>query len=388
MEQLSEIYFTVADLYGTEGIALAILILATFAIEIYYYAAVYAPISRFRLQKRTKILDTEPPVSIIVPIFSENLTYLDEGLVKLLMQDYDRFEVVAVYVGNDESFYADLSRLRNFYRHLKTTQIDYSPRYPVSTKMALNVGIKAASNEHIVITTTDASPASKRWLSLMAKGFMYGDIVLGYCGFESKAGFLDHFFREYRMTDSMAWIASSIRRKTFGASHHNFGFTKTLYFGVRGFNYLNMNVGEDDLFVQRIATADNVAPVLSPRAACIEKRWGGLSWWYNRTLYRGATRKFYPFGAKNFIAFELVARVLFFAATICAIVLMPLEYRLTAAGLLVLRYAIAAFVTLRVSRRLGEIGIAGRHILYDIAEPFVRAYIRLSLLKRNKNAWR
>lgn len=388
MERLSETYFTVVGMYGVEGIALAILILATFAIEIFYYAGIYAPISGFRLQKRKKILDTEPPVSVIVPIFSENLAYLDEGLAELLTQDYDRFEIVAVYVGNDENFYADLSRLRNLYPHLKTTQINYSPRYPVSSKMALNVGIKAAANEHVVMTTTDASPASKRWLSLMAKGFMYGDIVLGYCGLESKKGFLDHFFREYRLTESMAWIASAIRRRPFGATRHNLGFTKTLYFGVRGFDHLNMNVGEDDLFIRQIATADNVAPVLSPRAACTEKRWGGLSWWYNRTLYHGATRQFYSFGAKNFIAFELTARILFFAATICAIVMMPLEYGLAAIGLMAIRYLTVAFVILRVSRRLGENGIVGRHVLYDIAEPFVRAYVRLSLLKRNENAWR
>lgn len=388
MERFSEIYYAVADLYGVEGIALAVIILATFAIEIFYYAGIYAPIAGFRLQKRTKILDSEPPVSVIVPIFSENLAYLDEGLVELLTQEYDRFEVVAVYVGNDENFYADLSRLRNLYPHLKTTQIDYSPRYPVSAKMALNVGIKAASNEHVVMTTTDASPASKRWLSLMAKGFMYGDIVLGYCGLESKKGFLDHFYREYRLTESMAWIASAIRRRPFGATRHNLGFTKTLYFGVRGFNHLNMNVGEDDLFIRSIATADNVAPVLSPRAACTEKRWGGLSWWYNRTLYHGATRRFYPFGAKNFIAFELTVRILFYAATIYAMAAMPLEYALTAAGLLLARCFTVAFVMLRVSRRLGERGIVGRHILYDIAEPFARAYIRLALLKRNENAWR
>jgi len=388
MERFSEIYSAVADLYGTEGIILAALILATFAIEIYYYAGIYAPIAGFRLQKRRKILDAEPPVSVIVPVFSENLAYLDEGLVELLTQDYDRFEIVAVYVGNDENFYADLVRLRNLYPHLKTTQIDYSPRYPVSVKTALNVGIKAATNEHVVMTTTDASPASKRWLSLMAKGFMYGDIVLGYCGLESKKGFLDHFFREYRLTESMAWLASAIRRRPFGATRHNFGFTKTLYFGVRGFNHLNMNVGEDDLFIRRIATADNVAPVLSPSAACIEKRWGGLSWWYNRTLYRGATRKYYPFGARNFMAFELVVRILFFAATICAMAAMPFEYALAAAGLLAVRCCTVAFVMLRVSRRLGERGIIGRHILYDIVEPFVRAYIRVSLLKRNENAWR
>lgn len=388
MERLSEIYCAAAEIYGAEGIALAVIMLIAFAIEIYYYAGIHAPTAGFSLQKRPKILENEPPVSVIVPIFSENLAYLDEGLVELLSQEYDRFEVVAVYVGNDENFYADLLNLRNHYKNLHTTQIDYSPRYPVSAKMALNVGIKAAANEHVVITTTDAVPASRRWLSLMAKGFMYGDIVLGYCGLERRTGFLDHFFREYRLTESMAWIASAIRRRPFGASRHNMGFTKTLYFGVRGFNHLNMNVGEDDLFIRSIATADNVAPVLSPRAACREKRWGGLSWWYNRTLYRGATRQFYPFRARNFIAFELVVRILFFASAVYAMTTMPPEYAFAAAGLLLIRCGIVLFVMLRVSRRLGERGIVGRHLLYDLAEPFVRAYIRVSLLKRNENAWR
>lgn len=67
---------------------------------------------------------------------------------------------------------------------------------------------------------------------------------------------------------------------------------------------------------------------------------------------------------------------------------MPLEYALTAAGVLLARCGTVVFVMLRVSRRLGERGIVGRHILYDIAEPFVRAYIRLALLKRNEKAWR
>jgi len=388
MENFSEICYGFWQVYGVAGIALVALLLATFIIEIYYYAGVYASVAGFRLSKRTKRMAKEPAVSVIVPIFNESLDYLDEGLVSLLTQDYDRYEVVAVYVGNDESFYSDLSNLTKLYKHLKTTQIAFTPCYPVSTKMALNVGIKAATHEHILIPTTDATPASRRWVALMAKGFTYSDIVLGYCGIERTAGFSNRMFRELRMTKSVAWLAAAIRRHPYGASRHNMGFTKSLYFGVRGFNHLNMNVGEDDLFVQQVGTADNIAVVLSPKASCFEKQWGGWSWWFNRSRYFGSTRRFYPLRAKALSATELWARVLFFSSVALSLIFLPTELRIAAGVMLVLRFLVVEFSILRISRRLGEENIARLHFIFDIIEPVIRLTVRAMLCKRTASAWR
>ncbi len=388
MEQFSETLYEFWQSYGAAGATLVALVLATFIIELYYYLGVYASVAGFRLSKRTKRVAKEPSVSVVVPIFNENPDYLDEGLVALLTQDYDRYEVVAVYVGNDESFYSDLSNLTKLYKHLKTTQIAFTPCYPVSTKMALNVGIKAASNEHIIVTTTDAVPASRRWVALMAKGFTYCDIVLGYCGIERTRGFKNRMFRELRLTGSVAWLAAAIRRHPYGASRHNMGFTKSLYFGVRGFNHLNMNVGEDDLFVQQVGTADNVAVVLSPKAACFEKQWGNWSWWFNRARYFGATHRFYPLRAKAFSAIELWARALFFVSAILSIIFMPTELRIAAGVMLAVRFLAVEFSVLRISRRLGEGNIAGMHFVFDIVEPAIRLIVRFMLCKRNASAWR
>lgn len=389
MENFSAIFYDFWQSYGVVGAVAVALVIITFITELYYYTRVYASVAGFRLsQQRTKRVATEPAVSVVVPIFNENHDYLEEGLAALLTQDCDRYEVVAVYVGNDEGFYDDLARLGKVYRHLKTTQIAFNPRYPISTKMALNVGIKSASNEHVIITTTDALPASRRWVALMAKAFTYSDIVLGYCGIEQRRGLRNRLFREYRMATSVAWLAAAIRRHPYGASRHNMGFTKSLYFGVRGFNHLNMNVGEDDLFVQRIASADNVAVVLSPKAVCTEKQWGGWSWWINRMRYFGATHRFYPASAKAFVATELWARTLFFASAVTTIVLLPNSLRITAAVLVVVRYLVVEFTTLRLSRRLGERNIAGWHFVFDITEPLIRLFTRVMLCKRNARAWR
>jgi hypothetical protein len=121
-------------------------------------------------------------------------------------------------------------RLR--YPNLLVTKIQYNPRFPISTKMAINVGIKAAHNEHIIITTTEAVPASDQWLSMMGKAFVRGEIVLGYTSIEQTSGLVNYLIRLSRMQISTYWLARAVRGKTYRGSRHNIGFTKSLYFSV------------------------------------------------------------------------------------------------------------------------------------------------------------
>ena len=110
-------------------------------------------------------------------------------------------------MGHDSDFYEDLVQLRHSFPQISTTKIQLDPRFPISRKMALNVGIKSAHYEHMVFTSTDAVPQTDRWLSLMAKGFMRGDIVLGYCGVERAKGLANYLMRTWRMMHAADWIA-------------------------------------------------------------------------------------------------------------------------------------------------------------------------------------
>lgn len=384
MEKISIVIYNAIMDYGTFGIALGTTIVALFIVQIALCIGLYGRVASFRLTSRRKVRDTEPPVSVIVPIFSDDTDYLDGALMKLLGQNYKEFEVVAVYVGNNEDFFADLKSLQRLYAHLSPVHIDYSPRYPVSTKIALNVGIKSAKYDFVVMTTADTTPSSERWLSLLAKGFLYGDIVLGYCGVAPSKGWSNLIFREYRLADSVAWISSAIRRKTYSASHSALGFTRELYFSVRGFGHLNMSVGEDDLFVQQIATRENVSVVLSPLVTCTERPWGGWSWWFHRTCELRTTHRHYPKGARLPMLFELLLRVLFFASVIVAVATMPWEFALAATILALLRLFVVLFVFVRNARRLNEGGLVAHHILFDIFEPWLRLLVILSTPRGGK----
>lgn len=374
--------------YGWEGAALAGAMLLMLGVQLYYYLGVFGRIAGYRNNRRMARLEAEPPVSVIIPLFSEDYTFIEERLPLVLAQSYPDFEVILVYVGHDTDFYEDLVQLRHSFPQIATTKIHLDPRFPISRKMALNVGIKSAHYEHMVFTSTDAVPQTDRWLSLMAKGFMRGEIVLGYCGVERTKGLANYLMRSWRMMHAAEWIARAVRGRAYRGTLHNFGFTKKLYFGANGFSHLNMNIGEDDLFLQRVITPDNVSVILSPRATLREKTWGGLRWWMSQLRYYGSSLRFYPAAVRSYIRQETGSRVLFFLTVLCALAVMPLEYKLAALLLALIRYAVVLLEVRRTAQRLGETGILGRYFLYDLMSPLWAALLGLQLLRRDERVWR
>ena len=374
--------------YGWQGVALAASLLLLLGVQLYYYLFVYGRIPTYTNNARPVVRDPEPPLSVVVPMFSEDYSSVEERLPLMLAQKYPAFEVVIVYVGQDNDFYEDLLRLKHSFPQIATTKIHLDPRFPISRKMALNVGIKSAHYECMVFSSTDACPRSDRWLSLMAKGFERGDIVVGYCGVERSKGLANYLMRAWRMMHSAEWLGRAVQRRPYRGTLHNLGFTKKLYFGVNGFGHLNMNIGEDDLFMQQVMTRDNVSVILSPRAALSEKTWGGLRWWMSQLRYYGSAERFYPLDVKNFVQWEHGSRVLFFAATVCALVVMPFEYRIAAGVLLLLRYVVVIAGVRRLARRLGESGMIGRYFLYDLTSPLWAFWLGVLSLRRDDRVWR
>lgn len=375
--------------YGWQGTALAACILALFAVQLYYYLIVYGRISRFRNSRRKKTLESEPPVSVVIPLFSEDYRYLEESLPLILGQQYGAtFEVVLVYVGASNDFYEELARMRLVYPNLTITKIEYNPRFPISVKMALNVGIKSAHNEHIIISTTSAQPATEQWLAMMGKAFMRGNIVLGYTAIEQKPGLKNYLMRMSRMQMSMYWMAQSVNHNTYRGSRNNFGFTKTIYFGTKGFSHLSMNIGEEDLFIQKIAKRNNVSTVLIPKATMLEHAWGGWRWWIAQLRHYGEAYKLYPIEIRNTIEWELGSQTLFFLTILAALIIMPLEFKLAALLLLILRYIIVMLRAHSIAKRVGEKGVMLRYWIFDIFNPLLMLCVRVAMIRKDSTVWR
>ena len=369
MEFLTNIF----EHYSWQGIALVFLAVTLFAIQIYYYAVVYNRIISFRLMREKEKRRENPAISIIVPMRGESERFLVDELPALLHQEYDHYEVVVVYIGSDNDYYDELQRIRDNHSYMRLTRMGGSnERFYISTKQALNVGIKSAQYDCLLFTIPGATPVSNEWVATMAKGFERGSVVIAPAvpNFEGN-NLSTYIMRMIELNQMRNAMVCAIEGKPYYAPRSNYGFDRKLYDSERGYNYLGLDIGENDLFLQEIATAKRTSVVMSRHSIVKEERIDMVSEWKEQMRYYGNTRQFYPAAAKHFTTRELGSRALFFIVAIAIIVILPLELKLGAIGLLLLRYAIAVWSSRRVAHKLGERDIALKYWIYDLLGPML-----------------
>lgn len=380
------------SMYGWGGIALMGATLVFFIIQIRYYIFCYGKIAKYRNSSREIIRETTPRVSVVVPMFTDDYPFLEERLPMIVAQEGVEFEVVLVYIGTNNDFYDDMLRLQQMVPNIVVTKIQSNPRFPISIKTALNVGIKAANNECMIFTTADCYPLSDRWLSLMASGFKRGDLVIGYTGLEPKKGLGQYLMRASRMMGSVNWISRAIKGKPYRGHRTNIGWTKTLYYEAKGFSHLNMNIGEDDLFVQRLLKSGNApktSVILTPQASLNQVCWGGVSWWIEQMRYYRSSFPLYPFGAKSYERLERYSRLLFGGTVLALIVFMPMDIKIAAVVLIILRVVMVRTTINKVAKRLGENDMVMRYGVFDIISPIYTTVLDLWLrLNKDPKVWR
>lgn len=369
MEFLTNIF----EHYSWQGIALVFLAVTLFAIQIYYYAVVYNRIISFRLMREREKRRENPAISIIVPMRGESERFLVDELPALLHQEYDHYEVVVVYIGSDNDYYDELQRIRDNHSYMRLTRMGGSnERFYISTKQALNVGIKSAQYDSLLFTIPGATPVSNEWVATMAKGFERGSVVIAPAvpNFEDD-NLSTYIMRMIELNQMRNAMVCAIEGKPYYAPRSNYGFDRKLYDSERGYNYLGLDIGENDLFLQEIATAKRTSVVMSRHSIVKEERIDMVSEWKEQMRYYGNTRQFYPAAAKHFTTRELGSRALFFIVAIAIIVILPLELKLGAIGLLLARYAIAVWSSRRVAHKLGERDMALKYWIYDLLGPML-----------------
>ena len=120
----------------------------------------------------------------------------------------------------------------------------------------------------------------------------------------------------------------------------------------------------------------------------IEHAWGGMKWWIGQLRHYGETYRYYPIGIKNAIEWDICSQALFFITILAALIFMPLEYKLAAFILLIVRYLVALLRTLSIAKRVGEKGVGLRYFLFDLINPLLMLSVRMMMIRKDSSAWK
>ncbi|MCD8186807.1 MAG: hypothetical protein LUD68_10335 [Rikenellaceae bacterium] len=373
------------EIYGYtlwEIVPAAVLLIA-FIIQMIWYPGRYGKVAVFK----QRVSRDTPAVSVVV-VLEDNMAFVEQTLPLLLEQDYRDYEVVVVDYGCSPEVAEALEGTAMRYAHLKTTRINVDTKYKRRRKLALSVGIKAASFPHILFTESYAYPPSSQWLPTMAKGFTAAQVVIGYANYEPAKGFFNKLIRCSRLMMSVRYLSSAIRGRVYRGISTNLGFTAPLYFEHKGYNYQRLNTGDNDLFIQKIATLRNTAVILSPQSAVREHYFGGLAGWWSERRYHSHTYRYYPASVRAGIFTELFSRVLFFAAAAWLIARMVPVLWIAAVVILVLRWLAVYYVIFRICLRLGEKNLLFAFFLHDLVSPFSETLLSLSRkIRPSQGVW-
>ncbi len=208
------------------------------------------------------------PVSIII-YCNNNAEQLKTLLPQALNQNYPApFEVIVVNDGEDEDTKDIIKQLSLTHKNLHTTFTPKDARNVSRKKLSLTLGIKSAKHDIVVLTNAFTHINSSEWLTLLTVPFSNGkDISIGIASpdisFDTSKG-------QYRRSfdtalESIKYLTSAIHGRAYKADSSNLAYRKQLFFNNKGFSHsLNLQYGDDDIFISEISTPDNTEVVLLP----------------------------------------------------------------------------------------------------------------------------
>jgi len=353
-----------------------------FFIQSYYHLGLYRKL--YLHSKREKQETDTPPLSVVL-VAKDSASELQKNLPAILEQDYPEFEVIVIYDQSSDDKCEDVLKLmKEKYPHLYYTFIPESTRYISHKKLGITMGIKASHHEWLVFTEPNCRPQSKQWLRKMARNFAPDtDIVLGYSNYERTKGWFNRKATFDTLLHSMRHLGRAIGGHPYTGCGRNLAYRKSLYYQQKGFaSHLNLQRGEDDLFINQAANGKNTRVEASSESIVRITTPHYKKNWYEDKLNYHLTSRIYKGFSRYLMGFETCSRLLFLLSAVVCVVYGIFMHSWLVAGvgavLWLLRYLMQVMVFRKTSIALGERKFYSTLLLFDWMQPLWNLRFKLS----------
>ena len=253
-----------------------------------------------------------------------------------------------------------LTILEEKYPHLYHSFVPESSRYISRKKLAVMLGIKASKYDWMVFTNADCMPQSNQWLRLMARNFTpRTQVVLGYSGYERGKGWLHKRAAFDNLFTSMRYLGFALAGSPYMGIGRNLAYRKELFYQQKGFSaHLNLQRGDDDLFINHVATPENTRVETDAKAIVRMPPLLRAKDWKEEKIGYASTARLYHGMQRRLAGFETLSRLAFHATWTAAMIIGILHFHWLAAGvaflLFLLRFTMQAVIVNKTACDLEE----------------------------------
>lgn len=359
--------------------------IACAVVQCLYYIIVFARLNFVR--PFSGLPEFLPPASVIICAKNEAQN-LAQYLKVVLIQQYKQYEVIVV---NDQSTDNTIDILVEYYKrnkNLKIVNIPASEQKPYEgKKYALMKGIEAATFDTIVVTDADCRPATTHWLAKIVGAYMIDTkIVLAHSPYEKLPGFLNKLIRYENFITALQYFGFAKLGLPYMGVGRNLSYKKDLLRSFKGF-YKTKNIltGDDDLFVNAVATGRNTELCIDKDAFVYTKPETTLGTWLNQK--RRHLRSSFNYKFHHILLLFLFALSSFLFYSFFVFLLANAAFLNLALSIFFGTLLIKFISTFRVYSKLGSSDLRFLSPVLDITYTLYLLIIFFLLLLKPKNSW-
>ena len=164
-------------------------------------------------------------------------------------------------------------------------------------------------------------PNSKDWAKQMSSNFNNAEIILGYGSYEKKKGLLNKIIRFDAFNVAQQYLSFALSGKTYMGVGRNLAYQKSHFFDNKGFaTHIHIPSGDDDLFIQEIATQKTIAIEISEDAHTTSEVIQSWKDWIYQKRRHLSTAPLYKTKFKVLLLLYPLAQLLFFSSVVLLII--------------------------------------------------------------------
>ena len=297
-------------------------LLYIFAIVVLINCCFYILFAKFSFSKPlVKNENQNSPASLIVCAKNE-AENLKTNIPFWLGQKYPNFEIILI---NDASYDDTLEVMESFAeKHpiIKIVNVENNEAFWGSKKYALTLGIKKAQHQRMIFTDADCKPASDNWLQEMSNHFSEKkQIVLGFGAYNKLSGILNKLIRFETFMTAVQYFSYAKAGIPYMGVGRNLAYSSKVFFDNRGFiSHMDVSSGDDDLFINEVATKENTAICFSKESFTISEPKKTWKEWILQKRRHLSTAKHYKAKHKILLGLYYLSNLLFWSLAIASFV--------------------------------------------------------------------